>query len=166
MKMILTPNLTATGWMSQKFVKDLLVARPDALATHQVVAIGSSSISKAEKFVSDVITPSSSSSSTPKLYDSYEGVYANPDVDVVYVGTPHTLHKQNCLDAIEKGKNVLCEKPFTINAREAEEVISKARSKGVYIMEGERHEYNSPCTPHFFLCIFYVRYRLRENSTR
>lgn len=124
--------------MSQKFVTDLLVSRPHAKATHQIVAIGSSSISKAGKFVSDVISPSSSSHpSQPKLYDNYEGVYENEDVDVVYVGTPHSLHKQNCLDAIERGKNVLCEKPFAINAREAEEVVKKARKKGVYVMEGK-----------------------------
>lgn len=126
----------ATGWMSQKFVTDLLVSRPDAKATHEIVAIGSSSLSKAEKFVSDIIT-ASSPSQKPELYDNYEGVYDNANVDIVYVGTPHSLHKQNCLDAIERGKNVLCEKPFAINAREAEEVVTKARQKGVYIMEGE-----------------------------
>lgn len=130
--------------MSQKFVTDLLVPRPNAKATHEIVAIGSSSLAKAEKFVADVITPSLSSSTssqqgkaaTPKLYDDYKGVYANADVDIVYVGTPHSLHMRNCLDAIEMGKNVLCEKPFAINAREAEEVVSAARRKGVYVMEG------------------------------
>jgi predicted dehydrogenase len=123
--------------MSQKFVTDLLVHRPDAKARHEIVAIGSSSISKAEKFVADVITPSQTARPSPRLYDNYQGVYEDTDVDVVYVGTPHSLHRQNCLDAIERGKNVLCEKPFAINAREVEEVVDSARQKGVYVMEGE-----------------------------
>lgn len=73
--------------------------------------------------------------STPTIYASYQEVYADPNVDCVYIGTPHSFHKQNCLDAIAAGKNVLCEKAFTINAREAREVFEAARQKGVYVHE-------------------------------
>lgn len=73
--------------------------------------------------------------SSPSLYGSYEEVYADPEVDVVYIGTPHAFHKKNCLDAIAAGKNVLCEKAFTLNARDAEEVIAAAKAKGVFLME-------------------------------
>ena len=48
----------------------------------------------------------------------------------------HSLHKMNCLDAISAGKHVLCEKPFTINAKETQEIIDAARAKGVFVMEG------------------------------
>jgi len=72
---------------------------------------------------------------SPKLYDSYESVYNDPDVDVVYIGTPHAFHKQNMLDAIAAGKNVLCEKAFTINAAEAKEVLEAAKAKNVYVHE-------------------------------
>ena len=54
----------------------------------------------------------------------------------MYIGTPHSLHKRNCLDAIAAGKHVLCEKPFTINEKEAQEVINAAMEKGVFVMEG------------------------------
>lgn len=72
---------------------------------------------------------------SPKLYDSYESVYNDPDVDVVYIGTPHAFHKQNMLDAIAAGKNILCEKAFTINAAEAKEVLEAAKAKNVYVHE-------------------------------
>jgi predicted dehydrogenase len=75
--------------------------------------------------------------SKPQLYDNYHSVYNDSNVEIVYVGTPHVLHKQNCLDAIAAGKHVLCEKPFTINERDAKEVIVAARQKGVFIMEGK-----------------------------
>jgi len=72
---------------------------------------------------------------SPTLYASYEAVYADENVDCVYIGTPHAFHKKNCLDAIAAGKNVLCEKAFTLNAREAKEVVDAARQKGVYLHE-------------------------------
>jgi predicted dehydrogenase len=56
-------------------------------------------------------------------------------VDCVYIGTPHSFHKQNCLDAIKAGKNVLCEKPFAMNVKEVEEVFAAAKAKGVFVME-------------------------------
>ncbi|KAH8601505.1 hypothetical protein B0O99DRAFT_606777 [Bisporella sp. PMI_857] len=127
-------GILGTGWMSNMFVQDLLVLRPEALAKHTITAIASSSTEKAVNFVER--TWRDSTAPKPQLYNDYHGVYNNPDVDIVYVGTPHTLHKKNCLDAIAAGKHILCEKPFTINARDAKEVIDAARAKGIYIMEG------------------------------
>ena len=75
--------------------------------------------------------------SKPQLYDNYHSVSNDSNVQIVYVGTPHVLHKQNSLDAIAAGKHVLCEKPFTINEKDAKEVIDAARQKGVFIMEGK-----------------------------
>lgn len=51
------------------------------------------------------------------------------------MGTPHSLHKTNCLEAIRAGKHVLCEKAFTLNLAEAEEVIAEAKRQGVFLME-------------------------------
>ena len=56
-------------------------------------------------------------------------------MDVIYIGTPHNLHRENSLLSLQAGKAVLCEKPFTINAREAEEVIAFARSQKLFLME-------------------------------
>lgn len=71
----------------------------------------------------------------PKYYEGYDALFADPEIDAVYIATPHTMHKQNMLDAIEAGKGILCEKPFTVSSEECQEVIAAARSAGVYVME-------------------------------
>jgi dihydrodiol dehydrogenase / D-xylose 1-dehydrogenase (NADP) len=70
-------------------------------------------------------------------YTNYSSVNTDAEVGIVHIGTPHSYHKEQCLAAIAARKHVLCEKPFTINAAEAKEVISAAKSKRVYIMEGK-----------------------------
>ena len=107
-----------------------MLSRKDAKAKHIIQSIGSSSLQKGKDFVAKYIPKTS-----PNIYGSYEEIYADTDVDVVYIGTPHAFHKKNCLDAIAAGKNVLCEKAFTLNARHAEEVIAAAKAKGVFLME-------------------------------
>lgn len=89
---------------------------------------------KCKTFVDNHITPTKPRIQ-PTMYGSYREVYDDPNVDCVYIGTPHSFHKQNCLDAIAAGKNVLCEKPFTMNTKEAEEVFAAAKQKNVYVME-------------------------------
>ncbi|KAK9349908.1 hypothetical protein V1523DRAFT_132987 [Lipomyces doorenjongii] len=126
-------GIIATGMIASWFVTDLSIPRTDARAKHTVQAIGSSNLSKAKKFAQEFLP---SSAETISCYGSYEEVYNDPNVDIIYIATPHAYHKQNCLDAIRAGKNVLCEKPFAVNAREAKAVIDAARNKGVYVMEG------------------------------
>lgn len=125
-------GIVATGLISSWFVADLTIARKDAKANHIIQAIGSSSLEKGKAFVAQHLP---NVSTAPSVYGSYEEVYADPNVDVVYIGTPHAFHKKNCLDAIRYGKNILCEKSFTLNASEAKEVFDTARAKGVFIME-------------------------------
>lgn len=116
------------------FVQDLLAARPGAPARHAIVALGSSSLEKGKAFVQK-LWENAAEQPRPQVYADYQGVYNDPNVDIVYVGTPHSLHKKNCLDAIAAGKHVLCEKPFTINEKEAQEVVDAASRRGVFIME-------------------------------
>ncbi|EOD69055.1 Gfo/Idh/MocA family protein [Amycolatopsis vancoresmycina] len=71
----------------------------------------------------------------PKAYGSYEDLLADPDVDAVYVSTPHALHKEWAIAAVEAGKHVLCEKPLTLTAADAGEVIDAARAHDVFLME-------------------------------
>ena len=66
---------------------------------------------------------------------SYEALVENSAVDAVYVATPHSMHAENTLSALEAGKAVLCEKPFAINAREAERMIQTARANRLLLME-------------------------------
>jgi predicted dehydrogenase len=69
------------------------------------------------------------------IYGSYQELADSPGVDLVYVGTPHPQHAGNALMALHAGKGVLCEKPFTMNLREAEQVVVLARSKKLFLME-------------------------------
>ncbi|PKS11691.1 hypothetical protein jhhlp_001679 [Lomentospora prolificans] len=123
-------GIVATGLISSWFASDIIRDRPNKQASHIIQAVGSSSLEKGKAFVEKHIP-----GTTPSVYGSYEEVYADPNVDVVSIGTPHAFHKQNCLDAIKHGKNVLCEKAFTLNAAEAKEVFAAAKEKGVFIME-------------------------------
>ncbi|CAK3756545.1 hypothetical protein FE78DRAFT_150371 [Lecanosticta acicola] len=128
-------GIVATGMISEWFVTDILKASwPDKRANHTISAVGSSSLHKCQDFTAKFITPANPEIQ-PRLYGSYQEVYGDGNVDCVYIGTPHSFHKQNCLEAIAAGKNVLCEKPFAMNAQQAEEVFQAAKAKGVFIME-------------------------------
>ncbi|MBV9849578.1 MAG: Gfo/Idh/MocA family oxidoreductase, partial [Armatimonadetes bacterium] len=70
-----------------------------------------------------------------RRYGSYEALAADPDVDAVYVASPHPMHKEDSLLCLNGGKAVLCEKPFTINAAEALQVIGTARARKLFLME-------------------------------
>ena len=71
----------------------------------------------------------------PIRYGSYAELAGDPRVHAVYIATPASAHKENMLLCLNAGKAVLCEKPFTVNAGEAEEVIALARAKNVFLME-------------------------------
>jgi predicted dehydrogenase len=68
-------------------------------------------------------------------HGSYRAVIEDPDVDIVYVATTHPFHREQALMAIDAGKPVLIEKPLALNAADAREVLTAARSKGVFAME-------------------------------
>ena len=68
-------------------------------------------------------------------YGGYAQLAADPDLDVVYVASPHALHREHSLLCLEAGRAVLCEKPFALNATEAREVVASARSGGLFCME-------------------------------
>jgi predicted dehydrogenase len=71
----------------------------------------------------------------PKKFRAYEDLAADPDVDVVYIATPHVIHKANSIICLQNGKAVLCEKVFTVNAAEADEVIKLAKHQKCFLME-------------------------------
>jgi predicted dehydrogenase len=71
-----------------------------------------------------------------RAHDDYDALVADAGVDVVYVATPPSRHRDHCLLALEAGRAVLCEKPFATCAREAREVAAVARAKGLFCMEG------------------------------
>jgi predicted dehydrogenase len=127
-------GIMATGWIAEVFTKDLLAnpAIRDVYDVRHEVAAAASSSSKerAADFLTKVKAPSSA-----KAYGSYHELVADPDVDIVYVATPHSHHFQNAMLALEAGKNVLCEKALTVTASQARKLVDTARAKGVFFME-------------------------------
>ena len=71
----------------------------------------------------------------PRRYPSYQQLAEDPDIDVVYIATPHNLHAENMKLCLNAGKHVMCEKPLTLNATQARECIQLARDKGLFLME-------------------------------
>lgn len=73
--------------------------------------------------------------SAPDAHTGYDALYANPNVDAIYVATPHALHLQHASDAMRAGKAVMCEKPITTNAAECEALTRVSHETGAYLME-------------------------------
>jgi predicted dehydrogenase len=70
-----------------------------------------------------------------RVYTEYDALLADPDVDAIYVATTHNFHYENVKQCLESGKHVLCEKPFTLNAVQAQELVDLAREKNCFLME-------------------------------
>ncbi len=115
-------GILSTGHIAQKFARGL-AALPDA----ELVAVGSRTQETADVF--------GAAFDIPHRHPSYEALVEDPDVDVVYVATPHALHCEDTLLCLNAGKAVLCEKPFAINAQEAETMVALAREKRLFLME-------------------------------
>jgi predicted dehydrogenase len=115
-------GIIGTGWIADKFAEGLSVL-PDA----RLKAVASREISRARKFASRYHVDTA--------YGSYDHIARDPDVDVVYIATPHPYHCENTLMCLENGKAVLCEKPFAMNEREVVQMISKAKEKKLFLME-------------------------------
>lgn len=127
-------GILATGGIAKTFSKDLLIdpaTRNVSDVAHKIVAVAaSSSVERAKQFLKDVNAPADA-----KAYGSYKELVEDPDVDVIYVATPHSHHYEHAKLALEAGKNVLCEKPFTINHIQTAKLIELAKQKNVFLME-------------------------------
>ncbi|PHH65102.1 hypothetical protein CDD82_1700 [Ophiocordyceps australis] len=131
---VLKWGVMATGAIAECFCKDLLTdpaSRNVDDVRHELVAVASStSVDRATQFIHKIKAPEST-----KPYASYQELVADPDVDIVYVATPHSHHFQNAMLALEAGKNVLCEKSLTVNATQAKTLVEKAKAKRLFLME-------------------------------
>lgn len=115
-------GIIAPGWIASRFVASL-----KSNTTQKVVAVGSRSVERATEFASEF--------DIERAYSSYQHVFDDPDIDAVYIATLQSEHRTVALAAIAAGKHVLIEKPFTVTAAEASEVIAAARAQGVFAME-------------------------------
>src|SRR5690349_1933189 len=115
-------GLLATGRIAASFARDLALV-PDA----SLVAVGSRTAESAEQF--------GAAFNVPHRHASYEALCADPDVDAIYVSTPHPGHHAATLLAISHGKAVLVEKPFAMDVRKSREMVDAARAAGVLVVE-------------------------------
>jgi predicted dehydrogenase len=115
-------GILATGKIAGGFAENLALL-PDA----EIAAVAARRLEPAREFAARHGAGTS--------YGSYAELVADPDVDVVYVATPHALHHEHVLLALEAGKPVLCEKAFTLNEAQAVELVAAARERGLFLME-------------------------------
>jgi predicted dehydrogenase len=113
----------ATGGIAHTFAQDLVGHVPDAA----LVAVGSRSQASADAFGDEF--------DIPNRHGSYAALAEDPEVDAIYVSPPHPFHRDAALLAIEAGKAVLLEKPFTMDLASSTELVDAARSAGVLLVE-------------------------------
>jgi predicted dehydrogenase len=104
-----------------------IVARDFGIAELKIQAVGSRNLDTANEFADEF--------GIDDIHGSYEALVANPNVDIVYISTLNHVHAANALLAINAGKHVLLEKPFTMDVKEAKELQKAAKEKGVFLME-------------------------------
>ncbi len=114
-------GILATGGIAGAFASDLRTAGLD------LVAVGSRSQESADAFAARF--------DIAHAHPSYEALVADPDVDIIYVSTPHPMHHENARLALEAGKHVLVEKAFTLNRAEADDLRTLAAERGLLAME-------------------------------
>jgi len=110
------------GWIAERFVDAL-----HAGTTQEVLGVASRDLRRAQAFADQ--------RGVPRAYGSYDDLVADPDIDVVYVATPHPSHHACALLAIAAGKHVLVEKPLALNVIQADEIAAAARGEQVFAME-------------------------------
>ncbi|WP_037155817.1 Gfo/Idh/MocA family protein [Rhizobium freirei] len=114
-------GILATGWIADLFVKDLIQTG------HSVAAVGSRAQESADRFAKIY--------GIVRAHGSYQALVEDPHVDIIYIATPHPQHVSAAKLALNAGKHILVEKPFTLNAKEAAEIVDLARAKGLVVLE-------------------------------
>lgn len=111
-----------TGWIAERFVASL-----QRHSSQQVVAVGSRRHESAAAFADRF--------SIPRSHASYQELVVDPDIDVIYVATPHNAHLEGAMLALEAGKHSVVEKPLAINVAQAEQIAEAAAARGLFCME-------------------------------
>lgn len=115
-------GIIGLGKIARKFATGLKVVEGVKL-----YAVASRSMETAEQFGNEF--------EVPYRYGSYEELIQNPDIDVIYIATPHSSHYRHSMQCLENFKPVLCEKPFAINLKQTREMVDLARKNNVFLME-------------------------------
>lgn len=114
--------ILGTGYMA-----GLMAETIRSTGAARICAVGSRNYERAREFAKEY--------GFKKYYGSYEEAVDDPEADLIYIATPHTVHYDNVKMALEHGKNVLCEKPFALNAAQAEELFALAGEKRLFCQE-------------------------------
>jgi predicted dehydrogenase len=114
-------GILGPGGIAQAFAKDLTF-----IEGHTIGAVGSRSLTNAQSFANTF---------GGTAYGSYEELVADTSIDAIYVATPHPAHHDNVILALNAGKPVLCEKPFAVNAQQAQAMVDAAAKNKVALME-------------------------------
>jgi predicted dehydrogenase len=125
-------GIIGLGNIAHKFAQDLLLT-PNAV----LYGVASRDIRKSESFAK--------SYGAPKFFGSYEDLAMDPQIDIVYVATPHAFHFENTMLCLKFGKAVLCEKPMAMNLLQVKTMISEAKHKKLFLMEALWTRF-IPCT--------------------
>ena len=121
-------GILGAGGIAGKFATDV----PN-LSSGVIAAVGSREVSKAQAFID--AHPGTTKGGPARAHGSYEELVADPEVDAIYVATPHMFRAEHALTALRGGTPVLVEKSFTINAPQAREVLDTAQEQGLFAME-------------------------------
>jgi len=113
---------------------EVMAASAGGARETEMVAVASRSLDRAKSFALRY--------GIPRAYGSYSDLLSDPDVDAVYISTPNSSHVQWCLEALEAGKHVLCEKPLTKSAADAESLVETAARLGRVVVEGFMYRHN------------------------
>ncbi|MRW94703.1 gfo/Idh/MocA family oxidoreductase [Duganella sp. FT80W] len=122
MTQVIRWGILGTGKIAKAFATALRDT-PDAT----LAAVASRSVDSATTFGQEY--------GAERFHGSYQALADDPEVDVIYIGTPHPMHHENALMCLNGGKAVLVEKSFTMNRRQAEDIINLARAKNLFVME-------------------------------
>lgn len=122
-------GILGAGWIAAIVSADIAASDGNVLA-----AVGARDGARAAEFA-DLY-------GVTRSYGSYRELVEDPDLDVIYIATTHAQHHEHALLALEAGKPVLVEKAFTLNAREAREVVAVARSRQLFCMEAMWMRFN------------------------
>ncbi|HEY8701341.1 MAG TPA: Gfo/Idh/MocA family oxidoreductase [Arthrobacter sp.] len=115
-------GIMGPGWIAERFTESV-----QAHSRQVVAAVGSRSLVRSKAFADTF--------GVPAAYGSYEELAAAPDIDIVYVCTPHNFHHSAAVLAIDAGKHVLIEKPMGVNAEQARDIAARAKAAGVFAAE-------------------------------
>lgn len=133
-------GIIGLGRIAHKFTQDILL-----VPGNTVYAVASRDVNKARDFASTY--------RADRAYGTYEALFQDPAVDIVYIATPHDTHAALSIAALQAGKHVLCEKPLAVNRRQAAQVVEEAQKNQRFLMEGLWSRFN----PSIQACLRLIR---------